>query len=124
MPEIIKPLVQRYKNKNWKPFLGETLPENAIKFFETQEAFRSGYGRWLIGSVYFTGSDKPEEATQWIMVMDDGGYYKCFAEYSFWHISKGGNLVMQCSWNWSHLLKNLRSFLNTGSTVRDPLAQT
>lgn len=128
--------IKRYKNKDWKPFLGEDLPQNIVDILKTQDAFRSGHGNWLIGSVYYKG-DTPETCTDIIVVMDDGSYYKCFAEYALWHTKvyteeqrlkfphlQEKSLCMQCCWSYKHLLKTMRNFIETGDTLFDPGYQT
>jgi hypothetical protein len=52
--------------------------------------------------------------------MDDGGYYKVNAEYAFWHPNEENELVLHCSWTYSHLKKNIKHFLTTGGILRDP----
>ena len=125
-------LIKRYKNKKWRPFPGNELPENAIKYLTKPDPhcpmgnnpWKSGYGSWIQGMVYFAGSDNPEDATEWCIVFDDGDYYKCNAIFSFWHPLPNGDVGLQCVWSYSHLKKTVRNFLETGKTLSDPGYQT
>ena len=114
----VKSLVD-FTSSEWKLFEGEVLPQSAIDYLQTERAFRSGYGRWLIGACWYKG-ETPETATVWAIVMDDGDYYKVKAKYAFWHQSLSGKLVMQCSWTLKHLKANVKIFLETGDTILDP----
>ena len=116
-------IVTRFKNKEWKPLISDKLPQNAIDFFESGDIWRSRRGSWLCGSCYYKGAT-PETATEWIIVLDDGGYYKCFAIYSFWHRSRKGEIVLQCVWSTSHLRKTMRNYIENGDTLPDPGYQT
>ena len=113
----------------WKRFDGEELPPALLKLMQDADCFRSGHGCWLIGTVWYKGYSL-EEATEWVVVMDDGGYYKVWAEYSFWHSYTGTNpeykdkLVLQCVWSAGHLKKTVRNFLEYGETLPDPGYQT
>ena len=125
MPEIqekIKPIIARYKNKEWKPFLEDELPKHMVDMLHAENVFEQG-GAWLCGMVYYKGVS-PETATEILIVLDDGGAYKVFAQFAFWHIRHGENVRMQCVWSYSHLKKTMRSYIETGNTIFDPQYHT
>lgn len=107
------------KGTDWKPFKGEFLPESAQKFADKGDIFRSKHGNWLMDATFYKGAT-PETATDWIIVTDDGGYYKCFAKFGIWHTSPKGEVVLQCIWTLGHLKKSLKSVITTGQTIFDP----
>ena len=120
--ELVKPVVST-RGTGWKPFLGtESLPPAAIKYATDNDIFRSRYGSWIIGAVFYRGDINTTK--EWIIVTDDGGYYKVFAKFSMWHQSVNGVPVMQCLWSVKSLKKSLRSLMLTGETVFDPQYQT
>jgi len=120
----------KLKNSGWVKFEGDTLPEIAINTFKKNEhgmeyhLFRSGYGRWLLGATYYRGAN-PDIATEWIITIDDGGYYKVDAEYSLWYkLDSKPNYGMQCLWSSRALNKSIKSIMSQGTTVMDPDYQT
>jgi hypothetical protein len=80
--------------------------------------FRSGYGEWYNDIVWYKG-ETPETATHWVLVVDDGRYFRTRAEYSFWHTNESEEFVLQCVWTYSHLKKTIRNYLETGKTLSD-----
>ncbi len=106
------------RGTNWKPFKGDVLPQSALEFLEKGDALKYHWS-WLTGCIFYQG-ETPETATNWIIVNDNGGFYKVNAQYAFWHKSTGGNTVLQCVWSISHLKKTLKNFIKTGQTLFDP----
>jgi hypothetical protein len=106
------------KRTSWKPFKGRILPESARNFSDKGDIFRYN-GHWLMDAIFYKG-DTPETATDWIIVTDDGGYYKCFAKFGIWHTSQKGEVVLQCIWSVAHLKRSLKSLIETGKTIPDP----
>ena len=120
--EKVKHIVDKYKSKTWQKFHGRELPAKALEIFKKADIFRSGYGSWYTEGAYYIGPS-PEEATEWIIVMDDGGYYKVGAQYSFWRTTPEG-MSLQCVWSYNHLKKTLRNYIDNGETIFDPGYQT
>ena len=106
----------------WKNFKGETLPENCLKFFEPADIWESGHAGWII-AFYF--GETPETATKWAIVLDDGGYYKVFATYSFWHPSlRTGEPVLKCQWSLAALHRSISAMKKGLELPFDPGYQT
>ena len=113
---------RKINKSEWKKLIvkeGDSIPPGLIKYLEGGSAFRSGWGGIYNDMVYFKG-ENIDSATEWACVMDDGGYYKVNAEYAFWHPNEKNELVLHCSWTYSHLKKNVKHFLTTGGILRDP----
>ena len=110
------------KNIEWKKFEGEQLPKNACyhksKYDPTPEGhniFEYG-GCWI--EAYYKG-ESPETATEWIVVTDNGGFYKVHASYMIWHPNGS-----QACWSGRAAKRSIKSLLLTGKTVHDPDYQT
>ena len=115
----LKPIIST-KGTDWKHYTGEEFPEGAKEFAEKNNIFRSGYAGWFREGIYYKG-DSHETAKEWIIVMDDGGYYKVNAIYMMWYTRpEGDGCGSQCAWSAKHLKKTLRSLLTTGKTLFDP----
>ena len=82
----------------WKRFKGESLPGAALEFMR-KKLLPHNNQRWGWVDAHFLGDD-PETAEHWIIVTDDGGYYKCGAQFSVWN-PRG----MMCVWSKRHLGK-------------------
>jgi hypothetical protein len=119
--EKIKGIVP-VKKTGWKLFTGEDLPKSALEFAKLGECFRSRMGAWLIGCVYYKGD--VNTTTDWIIVTDDGGYYKVGAQYMIWHKCSTGKIVAQAIWSNAALKRSMRALINMGETVMDPGYQT
>ena len=121
------PLISRIKNREWTRFTGSEFPENLVKIMEEQRVFRSGHGQVYFDTIWFKG-ELSTKATEWCFVMNDGGNYKVFAEFAFWHTiincESKPQLVLQCVWSYSHLKKTMRNYLEKGNTLPDPGYQT
>lgn len=112
------------RNCGWVRFTGEELPEIIFKKLEEERAFRSGHGRWFSDLVFYRG-DNPETSENWIIIMNDGGYYKVDAEFAFWYTrDPGQDMGMNCVWSDAHLERTVRNFMVTGKTLPDPGYQT
>lgn len=117
-------MIKRIKNKEWKRLdENSSLPENLKIILDDNNVFSSIHGEYYSDMIWYKGVS-PDVATAWTFVMDDGGYYKVRAKYSFWHTNVKGNLSMQCVWSDKHLIKTMRSYLETGETLFDPQYQT
>ena len=87
-------MIKRINNKDWKQYIfkeNEGLPQPLIDLCNKENVFRSGFGEWYNDIVWYKG-ETPETATHWILIVDDGGYFKVGAKYSFWHSSQSGEL--------------------------------
>jgi hypothetical protein len=82
-----KPLIQQAIEKtDWKEFKGTgNLPESAKWLIEKWGIFKYP-GGW---SMAFYIGETPEKATDWIVVTNNGGFYKHLALYMVWH--RNGN---------------------------------
>jgi hypothetical protein len=119
MDKKIKPIIARYKNKDWKPFLKDELTEAGMKFLNEQDSLRFG-GCWVLGMVYYKG-DSPETATDWIIVTDNGGFFKVNAIAMIWYRNSAtGSICAQAIWSDRHLRKSLRNLIENGQTLPDP----
>jgi hypothetical protein len=120
-------LISRIKNKQWKRFDGEGFPKRMLEVMQEKEVWRSRYGQVYGDTIWYKGND-PDTAEEFCFVMDDGGYYKVFAQYSFWHtvIGREGTpvLALQCVWSFAHLKRTMRSYLETSKTLFDPQYHT
>jgi hypothetical protein len=106
----------------WKNFKGETLPQNCLDYFKDSDIWRSGHAGWIIAFYY---GDKPETATKWAIVLDDGGYFKVGAIYSFWHPSlNSGNVVLKCQWSLAALHRSITALKKGIELPFDPGYQT
>ena len=99
----------------WKEFEDEILPESAIKFMNS---LSPGRQNWNWCYAYYLG-ENPNEAIEWIIVTDDGWYYKVDAEFMIW--SKKYQLAI---WSVKHLFKVITSIMNNEKPERDPDYQT
>jgi len=109
--------------KKWKKFTGDKLPQNALDWAKDSNIWASRYGRWVIGFVWYQG-ETPETATDWIITMDDGSYFKVRAQYMLWHSYGSGKIGAQAIWSTSHLKKTTRNLRLKGDTLPDPGYQT
>jgi len=111
------------KGTSWNLFTGETLPLKCQELCVRADVFRSKYGQWIEGATFYKGTD-PETATDWILTMNDGGYYKVRAEYMVWfdlekesHGSFGSGL---CRWSMPSLKILLRAMVKGEKLPHDP----
>jgi hypothetical protein len=110
----------------WKRFEGETLPPQACvhkSIYDTNPEGTNIFtypGTWYSDYTYYRG-DNPETATEWIVVTDNGGFYKVGAHAMLWHIPSG---TCQALWSSAALKKTMKSLLSQGVTVKDPDYQT
>jgi hypothetical protein len=105
----------------WKNYKGETLPQNCLDYFKDQDIFRYG-GGWIIA--FYLG-DRPETATKWAIVLDNGGFYKVGAEFAFWHPRpETGEVVLKCQWSLAALHRSITALKKDQSLPFDPGYQT
>ena len=122
MSEKIKTIIST-KGTDWKPFLGDILPQVAESIWDKWEIGRYPCN-WLIGCVFYQG-DTPETATKWIIVTDNGGFYKVHAQYALWHtrdippnsIDPDREYGMQCVWSTAHLKRTLKNLYLRGQAM-------
>ncbi len=107
----------------WKLFTGEQLPPQAC--VQKSEHEPNGHnifkysGCWIEGYTYYKG-DNPETAVDWIVTVDNGGFYKVGAIFMTWRIGPWSNDGSQCTWSLAALKRSMKSLLTSGQTVRDP----
>lgn len=107
----------------WKVFASNILPASALKIFAEEGITRSGYGNSVRGGCLYRG-DSPATATEWLITMDDGGYFKVHAEFCLWHKLDGKEPSMFCHWSNESLIESLNSLMEKGVPTRDPDYQT
>ena len=126
-----KAIVSIPRNSGWKAFLGEKLPPKAKEFLQqAREGSTNKHWNWLVGTVFYRGNI--ETTNEWIIVTDDGWYYKVRAEFMMWysrpeytdHMGNKSNSSAQALWSVSSLKKSLRSVMQTGEITFDPNYQT
>lgn len=115
MEGTIKPIISRYKNKDWKFAETTEIPEWIKEALLKENAFRSGSPQWYIDTLFFNSKEK-----KFMIVFNDGWYYKVNAEFALWYINEQGNLVLQCCWSHSHLKRTMRSIIENGHSLPDP----
>lgn len=118
----------------WRILKGEEgtlLPQSALDAFKERDIWCSGmsYGgpgkpmvTWRDASwvqAMYKGED-PETATEWVIVTDNGGYYKVQAKYMIW-VSTGGAYAR---WSWHFLNKSMRAIRAGERVPDDPNYQT
>lgn len=106
----------------WKLWEEEELPEHIGKILDAKRAFAGG-GGWCTGAAFYKGD--PKTSTDWIVVTDNGGYFKVGAEFMVWYKPESKEEYgAQAVWSVSHLKKTLKSLFKTGKTIPDPGYQT
>lgn len=104
---------------NWQELLpveGNYKTNQAFQdWAKKKDVFRSGYGYPY--AVYYKGN--PETTTEWIVVTDDGSYYKHGAQYMIW-----SNTRILAAWSGASLKKTVKAFLNEVAAPADPDYQT
>lgn len=101
------------RDNGWENKVGE-LPKDIIDKVIASNGLKWHSNIWL-----YVKDDK------WIMVTDDGGYYKVHAEWMVWHVSpRTGNVLATAIWSVKSLFNNLKAIIETGDSVGDPDYQT
>lgn len=105
----------KFKPTNgWKQFEGDEMNSALQKFVKKKNAFKYD-GNWI--EAWYKGN--PETTSDWILITDDGGFYKVDAEWMIW-FPKGAQAI----WSLSHLPKALKHIMSKGTILRDPNYQT
>src|SRR6185369_11098696 len=105
--------------EKWKKFDGKQLPLNAHNWAQETDIFRNDSVHWIKNYVWYEG-ETPETATDWIIVTDDGWYYKVMAEFMIWYTLPDGTMGAQAIWTKKHLNKSLENLKTFGKTLPDP----
>lgn len=103
----------------WTYAVITALPEKAIQLI--QQSCKSNplaYSGECVIALY-KGQD-PESAKDWILVTDNGMFYKVNAQYIVWCTDGTSRAI----WTKSHLHKVLKAFINELSIPHDPDYQT
>jgi hypothetical protein len=114
----------------WKNFKGDTLPQNCLDYFSNQidQSYGKNLNIWQYGAgwiIAFYFGETPETATKWAIVLDDGGFYKVGATFSFWHPSlSSGNVVLKCQWSLAALHRSITAMKKGLELPFDPGYQT
>ena len=107
------------------------IPQGALDFYKeavmnTPTGKGSGYARFC--EAYYKGDINTTK--DWIIVMDDGGYYKVDAEFMTWHriddvnSSYNGKIVGKCNWSVAALNRTISAIKKGEPVPRDPGYQT
>lgn len=99
----------------WNQFKGQSWPEQADPFADKHDVFKWG-GECL--AIYYKG-ETMETATDWILILDDGGFYKVGAEYMIW-----SNDYCIAAWSGQHVVDTATAIMAGQKPVRDPQYQT
>jgi len=102
-------------------FKGERLPKNAIAFLNDIDAFRSKVGTPCLA--FYKGDLLT--TSDWIIVMDDGFYYKVGAEYMTWYRDEKGEIRGKANWSGYNLKRCTLDNLLQGRPIKqDPNYQS
>ena len=96
-------------------FTGQQLPAAAIDFIKPHD--RAGHGTCV--AAYYEGNDAAT-ATNWIIVLDNGGYYKVNATYITWYYHPIDGVVGKCNWSRAALAETLAALLAGEQPPIDP----
>ena len=111
-----KPILQvAMEEHGWSEYKGETLPESANPLIDKTEMFKYP-GGW--SKAYYKGNVKTTD--QWIVVTNNGGFYKVDALFMVWE--KTGR-ALAC-WSQKHMKKTVIAFFQDTNPERDPDYQT
>jgi hypothetical protein len=105
-------------NLMWHDFTPNTttiLPESAQRFIEKRDVSKSGYGN--IVQAYFRGDINTTE--DWILVTDDGSWFKHRAKYMVWH-----KKYILARWSDNSLEILLDALMSDKTPPRDPDYET
>ena len=91
----------------------DTLPDEIFNRIVEANGFKQHGVHWLFGYAFQRGKD-------FIVVTDDGGYYKVFAQYMIWHTNENGVVCSQACWSTASMRRSMKSLLNGTGTVFDP----
>jgi len=115
-----KPILQAAAEENgWKEFKGENgamLPDSTDTLTEKTEMFKYP-GGWC--KAFYKGDD-PKTSDQWIIVTNNGGFYKIGASYMVW--SPDGRA--RACWSAKTMKIAVCAFLKGEDAPRDPDYQT
>jgi len=100
---------------DWVEFEGDTLPKSAMDFVKGKNGFRYDNG-WT--DAYYEGDD-PKTAKNWLVVTDDGGFYKVDAQYMIWHPD-----TVRARWSTKSMKTALKALLDNKPVPQDPDYQT
>ena len=97
----------------WKD-VDDELPDNVVKKIQDNNGLR--YQGTNIVDAYSNGE-------KWLVVTDDGAFYKHGAEYMVWYIDPKVNdqgVQSQAIWSDKALANTLKSYKETGKRTNDP----
>ena len=103
--------------KRYKKLRGNELPSLARKFLE---ADRAEWGGWV--EAWYRGDIDTTE--DWIIVTDNGGWYKVDAKYMTWFRNKDGKIGAKANWSKTALERTGVAIRNGKPIPFDPGYQT
>jgi hypothetical protein len=104
----------------WTVFRGDGIGDlsGSARNFMQDWGWDPGESYGNVYEAWWRGED-PETAQDWIVVTDDGGYYKVGAKYMVW--SRGW---VKASWSYDHMEKQVEAAKADQDPPRDPGYQT
>jgi hypothetical protein len=91
------------------------LPDVVAEWATTKEVFRSGFGQ-LVGCYYLGSKKRPDD---FILVTNDGGYYKVGAIYMIW-----SNKYCLARWSDKTMEKLVKDIMEDKKPTQDPEYQS
>ncbi|HUW46129.1 MAG TPA: hypothetical protein VMW50_10100 [Dehalococcoidia bacterium] len=110
----------------WHKLKDDELPQSAQDFLNEYEhpvlnRKIEFHAPWF--EAYYEGKDV-DKATNWIIVVWDGSYYKVGATFMTWHRCITGKVVGKCNWSKNALFKTIQAIKKGEPVPFDPNYQT
>ena len=96
---------------NWVDREDLLLPQVAQNIMEKHNAWKYNHEEYVMA--FYKGD--PETTNDWLIITQDGGAYKVWAEFMLWTQSGGW-----ASWTYKHLLVQLKAAMLGMDIPRDP----
>lgn len=90
----------------------DSLPRDVQKELRREKAFRSGYG----DVVFIAVKKDVDKVVDWVVMMDDGEYFKVGAEFIIW-TEAGYN---KAAWSGNNAKKMVLEYMKTRKMSTDP----
>lgn len=100
---------------------GKDLPEQLTQLLTDSNAGK--YGQYFNDLVFYNGDI--ETTKEWVIVFDDGGFYKVGADTMVWRYnSEYDSMVARARWSTESLFNGLSEYFTSGQISTDPEYQT
>ena len=103
----------------FKAIKTDTLPDEIFNRIVEANGFKYHGSQWLFGYAFQRNDNK-----EFIVVTNDGGYYKVHAQFMIWHVNQNNVVCSQACWTLASMRRSMKSLLNGTGTVFDPNYQT